>query len=191
MKSRCAVVIALAFFVSLLLAESAFAQWRGHYVRKRGIFGREVERYHWGGGITPQGATVLGNLITTSGQVANQWVGSGTGTATTGGGEEASAAPQESAELDQAVQDELQRFRNNDQQRYDEAVNVKQELSALLKDLRGSVPKEVLPAAAPRESGALQAPAGVPAPVQAPRKQPASGRLPLPPDAEDSAAPRE
>src|SRR5687767_5169108 len=43
----------------LLAADQASAQlpWRGHYVRRQGLF--HVERLHWGGGINPYGAQVL------------------------------------------------------------------------------------------------------------------------------------
>ena len=60
-------------------SQSAQAQWRGHYVHKVGVFGREVERYHWGGGITPNGAVVLGQLINVGGAVASDFLGSGGG----------------------------------------------------------------------------------------------------------------
>jgi len=54
----------LAMFVLLgIWSESAEAQlpWRGHYVRRDGLF--HTERMRWGGGLTANGASVINTAL--------------------------------------------------------------------------------------------------------------------------------
>ncbi|MGE0757400.1 MAG: hypothetical protein AB7F89_11285 [Pirellulaceae bacterium] len=53
---------------------TASAQWRGRYVHRSGLF-RDVERLHWGGGITPAGASVLTTGITQFAPIVGALVG--------------------------------------------------------------------------------------------------------------------
>jgi hypothetical protein len=67
---RIPLIALIVLVASLAVAERASAQtlqyppygsWRGRAVARDGLF--RVQRYRWGNGITPQGATVLTTLI--------------------------------------------------------------------------------------------------------------------------------
>lgn len=64
-----------AILASSAMSDSAHAQlpWRGHYVRRDGLF--HVERAHWGGGITANGASVLSTGITAFAPVVGSLIG--------------------------------------------------------------------------------------------------------------------
>ena len=70
---------ALVSFLSLTCAFvcTADAQWRGHYVHRVGKHGHEVERYHWGGGLTPTGGAVLMRGIDAFAPIVGGLIGSG------------------------------------------------------------------------------------------------------------------
>src|SRR5688500_693997 len=62
-----------ALFATIAICQSAEAQWRGRYVRRDGLF--HVERLHWGGGITANGASVLNTGITAFAPVVGGLIG--------------------------------------------------------------------------------------------------------------------